>query len=72
VKAPTDRDFDAMFDDDRAFNAALCRAIERAARRHGAAGVPMVVRRNGRLAHVPADEILAEIQRNGGCGRRRR
>jgi hypothetical protein len=45
------------FDDEPLIEAAIRRGVRQALLRHKQAGVPIVVRRDGKLVEIPADEI---------------
>ena len=50
-------------DDDVAIQAALDRAFRKAVLEHRRAGVPMVFWENGKIVHVPADQVpLPEVE----------
>jgi len=50
-------------DDDVAIQAALDRAFRKAVLEHRRAGVPMVFWEDGKIVHVPADQVpLPEIE----------
>lgn len=57
----TDEEVDALWEPGDAIDEALRLGVIDAARRHLAAGVPMVIWRDGRIVHVPAIEVLAEL-----------
>ena len=57
----TDKEVEALWEPGDAIDEALRLGVIDAARRHLAAGVPMVIWRDGRIAHVPAAEVLAEL-----------
>ena len=46
-----------LFDDDVRIDEALRRGVRDALLRHKQAGVPIVIRRDGQLVEVPADQI---------------
>jgi len=52
-----------VIDDDVAIQAALDRAFRNAVLEHRRAGVPMVFWENGKVVHVPADQVpLPEVE----------
>jgi hypothetical protein len=52
-----------VIDDDVAIQAALDRAFRTAVLEHRRAGVPMVFWENGKVVHVPADQVpLPEVE----------
>lgn len=57
----TDEEWAATWEPGDAIDEALRLGVIDAARRHLAAGVPMVIWRDGRIVHVPAAEVLAEL-----------
>jgi hypothetical protein len=57
----SDEEFDALWESGAAIDEALRQSVIDAARRHQAAGIPMVILRDGEVVHVPAEEVLAEI-----------
>lgn len=57
----TDEEWAATWEPGDAIDEALLLGVIDAARRHLAAGVPMVIWRDGRIVHVPAAEVLAEL-----------
>ena len=59
--AMTDKEVDALWEPGDAIDEALRLGVIDAARRHLAAGVPMVIWRDGRIVHVPAADVLAEL-----------
>ncbi len=53
---------EVAINDDAAIQAALDRAFRKAVLEHRRAGVPMVFWENGKIVHVPADQVaLPEI-----------
>lgn len=57
----TDEEVDALWEPGDAIDEAPRLGVIDAARRHLAAGVHMVIWRDGRIVHVPAAEVLAEL-----------
>lgn len=62
IEAPA-KTFDERIQDEALLNAAFRRAFRKAVLEHRRAGVPMVFWENGKIVHVPADEVpLPEIE----------
>lgn len=61
----TDKEVDALWEPGDAIDEALRQGVIRAARQHMDAGRPMVVWRDGRIAHVPAAMVLAALEEDG-------
>lgn len=57
--APKSQGLDLRTATGQEINDAMCKGVRAALRRHKAAGVPIVVWKNGQIVHIPAEEIEA-------------
>jgi hypothetical protein len=54
------KDISQIFAEGKLIDAAINKGIAQALRRHKQAGVPIVVCRDGRIVHIPPDQIPVE------------
>ena len=69
MKGESNKDIGKIFTERVLVDAAMRRAMREAIRQHRLAGVPMVVWRDGKVVHLPAEQLERELEELERAGR---
>jgi hypothetical protein len=62
MRRKSGKDIGEIFAEGTPIDEALRRGVREAIRQHRLAGVPMVVWRDGRIVHIPAEQLERELE----------
>jgi hypothetical protein len=62
MKRKSDKDIGKIFAEGTLIDEAMQRGVREAIRQHRLAGVPMVIWRDGRIMHIPAEQLERELE----------